>query len=111
MTIEYTWNIAQLDCYPEAEGQVDVVFTAHWTVSGTDGTFSGSSYGTAGLTYLAGTPYTPFADLTLEAVVAWVKASLGEESVLATEASIAGQIESQINPTVVSPTLPWSTAV
>lgn len=33
----YTWNVVQMDCYPAVEGETDVVFTVHWTVSGTDG--------------------------------------------------------------------------
>lgn len=109
--INYTWNILQLNCYPESEGQTNVVFTAHWTACGDDGEFTGYSYGTASLTYVAGTPYTPFADLTLEQTVNWVKSSLGEDQVTSIEASIADQIESLRNPVVVSPPLPWAASL
>jgi hypothetical protein len=109
--ITYTWNISQLNCYPESEGQTNVVFTAHWTAYGDDGTFTGCSYGTASLTYVAGTPYTPFADLTLEQTVAWVKSALGEDQVISIESSIANQIESLHNPVVISPPLPWSVSL
>jgi hypothetical protein len=97
-----------MDCYPEQDGETDVVFTCHWTLSATDGTYNGSVYGTVGVTYEAGTPYTPYADLTEAQVVGWVKDALGEEQVAAYEANVAQQIANQINPPVVTPPLPWS---
>ena len=56
MTITNTWSVIQMDAYPEYEGEPDVVFTVHWTLSGTDGTYTGSTYGSVGVTYEAGTP-------------------------------------------------------
>lgn len=109
MSVSYTWTITQMDCYPNAEGQTDVVFIAHWTLTGNDGAYNGSVYGTTGLTYTAGTPYTPYADLTQDQVVGWVKTALGTEQVAAYEANIATQIANQINPPVVAPPLPWNT--
>ena len=108
MAITNTWTVTQMDCYPEAEGETDVVFTVHWTLSGTDGAHTGSVYGTVGVTYEAGTPYTPYADLTQDQVVGWVQAALGEEQVAAYEANVAKQIEDAINPPVATPPLPWS---
>jgi hypothetical protein len=108
MAITYTWNVVQMDAYPEKDGLTDVVFTAHWTLNGDDGEgHSGSAYGSAGITLNADGDYTPYADLTQEQVVGWVKNSLGEEQVTSLETSIANQIEQQINPTVVTPPLPW----
>ena len=51
--------------------------------------------------------YTPYIDLTLDKVVAWTQASLGAEQVASYEKSVADQIEAQINPTIVTPPLPW----
>jgi hypothetical protein len=107
MTITNTWAIQQMDCYPEYEGEPDVVFVCHWTLIATDGTYSGSSYGSVGVTYEAGTPYTAYADLTLDQVVGWVQSALGAEQVAAYEANVATQIADQINPPVVTPPLPW----
>ena len=42
MTITNTWTIVQMDAYPEADGETDVVFNVHWTLTGTDGAYSGS---------------------------------------------------------------------
>jgi len=105
MTITNTWAIQQMDCYPEYEGEPDVVFVCHWTLIATDGTYSGSSYGSVGVTYEAGTPYTAYADLTLDQVLGWVWANGVDKDT--TEANVAAQIEAQINPTVVTPPIPW----
>lgn len=108
MATEYTWSIAQLDCYPEHEGHTDVVFTAHWRLNGVDGDHTGSVYGTVGLTLDPEADFTPFADLTEAMVIGWVKDALGEEQVAAYEANVAQQIADAMNPPVVSPALPWS---
>lgn len=108
MATTYTWYVNQLDAYPEHEGNTDVVFTAHWRLSATDGTYNGSVYGTVGLTLDPENPFTPFADLTEAQVVGWVQDALGEETVAASEANVAQQIAAQINPPVVSPPLPWA---
>ena len=108
MAITNTWGVVQMDCYPEYDGETDVVFTVHWTLNGTDGTYNGSVYGTVGLTLDPDAPFTPFADLTEAQVVGWVKDALGEEQVAAYEANIDKQIADQINPPVVNPPLPWN---
>ena len=108
MAVTYTWNITSMDCYPQHDGETDVVFTVHWTLNGTDGTYNGSVYGTVGVTYDASAPFTPYADLTQNQVVAWVEAALGAEQVVSLEANIATQIANQANPPVVTPPLPWS---
>lgn len=107
MAITNTWAVAQMDAYPEYEGNADVVFTVHWTLTATDGEHAGSVYGTVGLTLDPEATYVPYANLTKEQVVGWVHAALGEEQVAAYEASVAEQIANQINPPVVSPALPW----
>jgi len=108
MAITNTWNIQQLNAYPEYEGEPDVVFTVHWTLNGTDGTYVGSVYGSSGVMFTEGSTFTPYADLTEAQVIGWVKDALGEESVARYEANVAQQIEDQIDPPVVTPPLPWS---
>jgi hypothetical protein len=101
----FNWQIEQLNCYPQAEGQTDVVFVVHWRLTGTDGTYSGSVYSTCGVTYVAGTPYTPYANLTQNQVLQWIWASGVDKD--SAEAAVQQQINNQINPPVVSPPLPW----
>lgn len=103
----YVWQITALDCYPQAEGETDVVFNAHWTVVGSNGTVSASVYSTQALTYVAGTPYTPYADLTQEQVIGWVQTAMGAEQVTAIQINLDTQIENIVNPPVTQPPLPW----
>ena len=106
MAIVYTWTITQLDCYPEAEGQMDVAFNTHWTCAGTDGTYNASVYSTQTVNYVAGTPYTPYADLTQDQVLGWIWGSGVNKD--ATEILVAQLIENQVNPPVITPPLPWA---
>jgi len=107
MTITYTWSFPTLTAYPQAEGQTDVVFIVHWVLTGTDGTYTGSVYGTVGLTYVAGSPYTPYAQLTEAQVQGWTTTALGAEQVAQLEANIDAQIQQQITPTSVNLPPPW----
>lgn len=105
------WKILQLECYPTEDGEADVVFTAHWSLTAED-TFGGEPitgyvYGTQGITHDANSTFIPFADLTEEMVLGWVKAAMGDETVLAYETNVVQQIEEQKNPKVISPALPW----
>lgn len=108
MAITNTWSVVQMDAYPELDGQADVVFTVHWQLNGTDGTYNGSVYGSVGVTLDEGATFTPYADLTQAQVIGWVQDALGEEQVAAYEANVAQQIADQANPPVVTPPLPWS---
>ena len=96
-----------MDCYPAAEGQTDVVFNVAWRANATDGTYNATAYGTVGITYVVGSPYTPYADLTQIQVVGWVQAALGAEHVATIEARLATNIANQANPPVMTPPLPW----
>lgn len=108
MTITNTWAVMQMDCYPEEDGETDVVFNVHWTLTGTDGTYQGNVYGTQGVSLDPDAPFTPYADLTQEQVIGWVQGAMGPEQVAALEANITQQINNQIAPPVVTPPLPWS---
>lgn len=108
MTITNTWAVVQMDAYPQADGEADVVFNVHWTLTGTDGTYSASVYGSQGVSLDPAAPFIPYADLTEAQVIGWVQDAMGAEQVAALEANVATQIENQINPPVVNPPLPWA---
>lgn len=110
MTVTNTWAVVQMDAYPEEDGHTDVVFTVHWTLTGTDGTYTGYVYGSQGVSVNPDEPFTPYDQLTEAQVIGWVQAAMGEEQVASYEANVAQQIEDQINPPVVTPPLPWAGA-
>jgi hypothetical protein len=101
MANTYTWNVSQL----ERETADGYVFTAHYTVEASDGTYKSGAYGSIGFekpeTLIA------YADLSEEIVVGWVKDQLTAEKVAEVEAALDVQIEEQKAPTKASGT-PWS---
>lgn len=108
MTATITWVIEQMDCKPQEGSLTDVVINAHWRCNGTQdangNTYNGTVYGTCGFSQ-PGDPFTPYADLTQEQVLNWCWE--GGVDKAATEASVQGQIDNQINPPVIQPPLPW----
>ena len=101
----FTWAVTQMDCYPQAEGETNVVFTVHWTCAGTQDTYSSSVYSTCGVPAPTGA-FTPYSALTQDQVLGWIWANGVDQS--ATEAAVQTQIDNQINPPVVQPALPWA---
>jgi hypothetical protein len=109
MAVTNTWVIEQMDCYPTYESQTDVVFTVHWRINATDGTYASTVYSAQAVSYTGGSAFTPYADLTQEQVVGWVEAALGPEQVAVYYNFLATNIANQANPPVVAPPLPWAT--
>jgi hypothetical protein len=112
MATTYFWTINPLECYPTSSGEIDVVFTAHWQlhaneeVNGT--TYSATNIGTQSIPLHSGS-FIPFEELTLPVVQGWVEESMGEDQVNNLKASLAQQIQNQINPPVVTLQSPWLT--
>jgi len=114
----YQWIIEAIDCYPQSEGQTDVAFNCHWrcnatstethTVNGQTVPYTATIYSTCPVTYVAGSPFTPYAQLTQQQVLGWIWTSGVDQT--ATQTALDGMINAQINPTVVTPKLPWQTA-
>lgn len=102
MTATVTWAIRELE-RQTADGYV---YTAHYTVDAFDGTYSAGAYGSIGLERPEG-DLVPFADLTSEIVIGWVKEKLGgDEKVAEIEAALQAKIDEQHTPTTAKG-LPW----
>jgi len=102
MSTTYNWKIAQL----ERETNDGYVFTAHYTIDAEDGTYRAGAYGSIGLERPEG-DLIPFADLTEETVVGWVKDQLTAEKVAEVEAALQNQLDEQAAPTKAAG-LPWA---
>jgi hypothetical protein len=99
MSTTFTWKIANLD----RETSTGRVFSVHYVIDAEDGTYRSGAYGSIGLD---GEVTTPFADLTEEQCVNWVKDSLGEEKVESILAALQAQLDEQAAPTKASG-VPW----
>lgn len=106
--ITFKWNITQLDCFTQVDGQNNVVFCVHYTFNGTDGTHDGLVIGTVMLTIDLNSGYIPFDQLTEDIVIGWVQGELGNDEVGKYVADITNQINTQVPPTVTVPILPWN---
>jgi len=104
MSTTFEWKIANL----ERETGDGYVFTAHYTISANDGTYSAGAYGSVG--FERPESLIPFDDLTKEIVIDWVKEAIGgEEKVTEIEAALQAQLDEKHAPTKASG-LPWSNA-
>ena len=102
--ITLSWIIERLLVKPTEGSLTDVVITADWRCNGTDGTYSGTCYGSSSFAPPTEN-FTPYPDLTQDQVLGWCFAN-GVDKV-AIEANVTQQINDQINPPVIAPPLPW----
>ena len=109
----YTWKIKSLQTVDEVN-ETDFVTTILYRVNCTeevDGKeYRASSAGSIVIEPKEEEGFVPYANLTEEEVVGWVKSSLGTEGVESIEKSLASQVDNKINPPVVPAVkpLPWS---
>ena len=96
-----TWTITQTN-YETATG---FITQAHWTATAVDGDYTASIWSTC--SWQPGTPTIPYANVTMDEVLAWCYASGVDKN--ATEAALAQQIALQKNPVTATGT-PWTTA-
>jgi hypothetical protein len=102
--ITLSWIIERLLVKPTEGSLTDVVITADWRCNGTDGTYSGTCYGSASFAPPSSS-FTPYPDLTQDQVLGWCFANGVDKTAI--EANVSAQIENQINPPVIAPPLPW----
>ena len=105
----FTWKVANLE-RNVADGKV---YTVHYTVnalsdqidpnSESGGFYSAGAYGSLGFD---GEVTTPFADLTEEVVIGWVKEQFGAEKVAEIEAALQAQLDEKVAPTKAAG-VPW----
>jgi hypothetical protein len=98
------WIIERLLVKPTEGTYSDVVITADWRCNGTDGTYSGTCYGSASFAPPTEN-FTPYEDLTEQQVLDWCFANGVDKTAI--EANVSLQIADQINPPVIAPPLPW----
>ena len=101
MAITYKWTINQMNAHIESDGEQNVIFTVHWTYSGSEEvsgqTYQATQIGAQSFTYVAGEPFVPYADTEAfeSVVIGWLEAALDVPSM---KASIEAQIQKQITP-------------
>lgn len=109
MNITYEWSVTNMACYPQYQGEQDVVFSVSCNCVATDQdnptVQSATSMGTV-IPLQAGSTFTPYADLTQNQVLGWAFANGVDQAAI--EAQLAANIDAMVNPPVVTLPLPWA---
>ena len=101
MAITYKWSINQMNAHIEAEGEQNVIFTVHWTYSGSEEVsgkmYQASQIGAQSFTYVKGEPFIPYADTEAfeNVVIGWLEGVLDVSSM---QAGIEATIQKGITP-------------
>ena len=101
MAITYKWTINQMNAHIQAEGEDNVIYTVHWTYSGSEESggqqYYASQIGAQSFTYVAGEPFIPYENTEAfeNVVIGWLEDALDVASMAA---SIEAQIAKQITP-------------
>ena len=114
MAVTYKWTINQMDTHIQAEGQDNVIFTVHWTYSGSEEisgqTYQASMIGAQSFSYTEGDSFTPYADTEVfqNIVIGWLEDALDLDSM---KANIAAQIQTQATPVTENKYFTWDNPV
>ena len=112
MAITYKWTINQMNAHIQAEGEDNVIFTVHWTYSGSEDVsgkiYSASSIGAQSFTYVKGDPFVPYADTEAfeNVVIGWLEGVLDVSSM---QSSIEATIQKEITPVNEDLYFTWQT--
>jgi hypothetical protein len=101
MAIDYKWTINQMNAHIESEGEQNVIFTVHWSYTGSEEVsgkmYQASSIGAQSFTYVKGESFIPYANTEAfeQVVIGWLEGALDMDSM---RASLAAQIQKEITP-------------
>ena len=101
MAIDYKWTINQMNAHIESEGEQNVIFTVHWTYSGSEEVsgkmYQASQIGAQSFTYVKGEPFVPYENTEdfENVVIGWLEGVLDIDAMKTT---IADNIQKQITP-------------
>jgi hypothetical protein len=110
MSVTITWVIEWMSVKPTEGSLTDVVVTAGWRCNGAQTAnsvdYTATNYGSASFPAPEST-FIPYNQLTQAQVLGWCWANGVDKT--AVEEGLQTNIDSQINPTVIQPLLPWAT--
>lgn len=106
----FNWQIISMPAYLQMEGESDVVFQINWQCQAQEKieniSYNAVSAGSVPVTYTAGTPFTPYDQLTQEQVWGWINPRIDRPEI---EANLQAMIDEQKTPNTVTLPAPWAT--
>jgi hypothetical protein len=110
-TTNFSWTISALNCAVELEGLPNVIKCIHWRYQAEktegDKTYFVDTYGASSVGQPNPESFIPYEDITEAEIVSWLETTLPIEAM---QAGLEAKIEEQINPTELTPPLPWMPA-
>jgi hypothetical protein len=106
MTVAYTKTINSMQAYKDIDGETNVVFSIMWNLVGEENGFTTSCPATTYVPYVAGQPFTPYADLTQAQVLAWIDEYTPLIQMQQYQGMVAYSLQQMQN--VETPSLPWN---
>jgi hypothetical protein len=105
---QFKFVISALNCSAEKDGLPKVIHTIHWRYQAekTEGekTYFVDTYGASSVGQPNPENFIPYEDITEAEIVSWLEATLPIEAM---QVGLEAKIEEQINPTELTPPLPW----
>lgn len=107
---EWTWNTETVDTYPthtDSNGNTrsDVIYSVHWRLSGTDGTYSSEVYGVKNLSIEDLSTFTDFDSVTKANVETWLTTAMGDDKVNSFKQLVQATVNEKETPTSVTRTI------
>jgi|TARA_R110000765_G_scaffold142220_1_gene243380 hypothetical protein len=114
MAVTYKWTINQMNTHIQAEGQDNVIYTVHWSYSGSEEisskNYQASMIGAQSFSYSEGDSFTAYADTEVfqNIVIGWLEDALDVDTM---KASLASQIQLQATPVSQDKYFTWDNPV
>lgn len=109
--VTFTWEINPNSLFVENKnGNPDTVVLVIFTIKASDGIYNAEHSDMVRFEYDPSAPFIPFASLTKDQVIEWVKNSLPKDKIQAYESMLTERIDSLANPPArpVVKVAPWT---
>ena len=98
MAITYQWTITDTKSVLEQDQfQGYVIVTCNWTLAAKDGFAYATTSGKTTFSDPNPADFVPFNDVSTDQMVEWITATLGQSTIDTMKASLAAQVEKQLN--------------
>lgn len=103
-----TWEITQLQYFPQLEGRDKVVYVVNWILSAERNGVTAQIADVTNLELDTNSEFTPFDKLTKDQVLNWVHAAIGEDQVKKYCEEVDKKLDKMLQPVLVASDLPWA---
>lgn len=103
-----TWEITQMQYFPQLDNREKVVFVVNWILSASQDGKTAQIADVTNLTLDHNANFIPYDQLTKEKVLEWVLAEIGDFYVQQYYTEIDKKLNEMLQPVLVAEDLPWA---